>query len=224
MKQLILICSASAFFASCRKDVRQFTTDFQDQFTTRIEILYDATANRTTAGVAFMDPIYFYIPGPYNTLELPSSCELKINNQDLTWTTSYYELLFDGKSDCEIFFQDADGKTYINSVSALDTAFFVNLPDTVSSTADLQIQVEAPLLDSTERIRICLDSHGDDYGDCFYIGLDSIMTLDQSYLKDTTMHTLYLYCYKSNTNPNLPLGGGSITYTYATYKSIYSQW
>lgn len=222
MRHVTLLFCATILFSACRKEVRQYTTDFQDQYTTRISILYDGRFDQTIASVAFLDPIYFYIPGPIVTLELPSNCELKINNQDFTWTSNYYEYVFDGRPDCEILFKDADGSVYTNTIMAPDTVYFVNFPDTVSSSVDFQFQLHADNLDSNERIKICLDSHGDDYGTCFY-DIDSIFTLDQSYLNDTTTHWLYLYREKSVPNPSLPLGGGYINYSYGIAKSFYAQ-
>lgn len=222
MKQTFLIFSAIILFSACRKEVRQYTTDFQDQYTTRIQIYYDEYWNQTTASVSFLDPIYFYIPGPIVSLELPSNCELKINNQDLVWQPNYYQYIFVGKQDCEFFFKDADGLEYFNTIIGPDTIHFVNFPDTVSSTADFQFEIEAQDLDSNEIIKICLDSHGDDYGNCFY-DIDSLFTLDESYLNDTTTHWLYLYRHKSVPNPSLPLGGGYIEYSYVISKSFYAQ-
>ncbi len=222
MKHTVLIYSALILFLSCRKEVRQYTTDFQDQYTTRMTILYDGRYDQTIASVAFLDPIYFYIPGPIVTLELPENCELKINNQDFEWNSNYYEYVFDGKPDCEILFKDADGSIYNNTIIAPDTMYFVNFPDTVSSLVDYQFQFYAANLDTNERIRICLDGHGDDYGDCFN-NLDTTLILDQSYLNDTTTHWLYLYREKSVPNPSLPLGGGYIYYSYVIAKSFYAQ-
>jgi hypothetical protein len=222
MKYFTTICCAIILFSSCKKEVRQYTTDFQDQYTTRVDVIYDEHWNQTTASVTFLDPIYFYTPGPLITLELPSNCELKMNGQDLVWQPNYYEYVFDGQPDCEMLFQDADGPVYANTIMASDSIYFINFPDTVSSTADFQFQWQAVNLDTNERIRICLDGHGDDYGDCFY-NLDSAFTLDHSYLQEATTHWLYLYREKSVPNPSLPLGGGYIEYSYVIRKKFYSK-
>jgi hypothetical protein len=103
-----------------------------------------------------------------------------------------------------------------------DTAFFVNLPDTISSFDDLQLQVNAPNPDSSETSEICLDQHGFDYGYCHYT-TDSLIDTENFPTLDGEMnHTIYLYRYKYHPNEHLPAVGGSITYRYIVERTFFT--
>ncbi len=206
--------------ASCNKEKRlKYTSKFKDEFKTEIIIDYWPQSNSTSIKLAFSIP-----KDEYETmyLRLPKDSYLKLNGVEtvLQDDYSYYERIVDGKPVCTIEFKDYDETVYLNSITPPDTAYFINLPDTVSHLVDFQFQVNAPLVASDEVSFLCLDGC-DDQGTAFYYGTDTLITVSHLNLYSQSNQVVYLRRMKHLPNPNLPFGGGSITYYYNVEKTIY---
>lgn len=223
MRHLILLFLSIILLSSCRKDKREFTSDFPNGYVTNVFIDYYESTNRTFVSMSFV------VPGPNDyyqsrTILLPPECYLKLNGIEISAQTgyTYYEHNVEGKPICEIEFLDHDGTIYKNTLFPPDTAYFTNLPDTISSLVDMELQINPTLIDSNEYTSICLDGCSYDNGDWVYFGTDSIFT-PNSYttLESGSTHVLYLYRTKHLSNPNLPLGGGSISYRYIADRTFY---
>lgn len=218
MRLLAPIFFLIILISSCHKDeIREFTSDYQDQFSTYIEINYNEANNNTSVLILFFDPYSDYY---YQSLKLPKGSYIKINDVELKWESGYHHI-FKGKPNCKIEFKDIDGLIYKNTLIPPDTAYFINLSDTVLANEDLEFQVNAPALDSNEYKSIFLDDHGDDYWHYAIFGTDSIMTISSFELENQTAHTLFLYRKKGIKKPNLPIGGGSIEYSYNINHTFY---
>lgn len=210
--------------SSCRKDKREFTSDFPHGYKTEIIIHYYESTNTTRVAVGFSIPDSYNYIGKRGIL-LPPEGYLKINGVEVIAQPGYtfYEQYFDGKPTCLIEFKDYDGTIYKNTMIPPDTAYFINVPDTVSSLEDFQLQVNAPILDSNESSEICLNGCGDDYGDWLYFGTDSLISpYYYPTLESGMNHILYLNRSKHLSNPILPFAGGSVVYYYVAEKAFYT--
>jgi len=220
MRQFLIISFSLILFVSCHKERRlKYTSKFKDEFKTEIIIDYWPQSNTTRIAVGFSVP-----KDEFETyyLQLPKDSYLKLNGVEtlLQDNYSYYERIVDGKPICTIEFKDYDETVYLNSITPPDTAYFINLPDTVSHLVDFQFQVNAPVIASDEVSLLCLDGC-DDQGISFYYGTDSIINVSHLYLESESNQFVSLRRMKVLPNPNLPLGGGSITYRYNIEKTIY---
>ncbi len=220
MRHLLIIFFSVLVFASCNKEKRlKYTSKYKDEFKTEVIIDYWPASNETSIKVVFSIPTDEYVA---TALRLPKDSYLKLNGVEtfLQDHYSYYERIVDGKPVCTIEFKDYDETVYLNSIAPPDTAYFVNLPDTVSHLVDFQFQVNAPVVSSDEVNLLCLDAC-DDQGTTLHYGTDSVITVKHYYLVSGSNQVVYLRRDKVLPNPNLPLGGGSITYRYNIEKTIY---
>lgn len=224
MRLITLIFCFIFLLSSCRKDKREFTSDFPNGYRTEVYIDYYEYSNTTDVSVGFIIPSannYYY----QHSVLLPAESYLKYNGIEMTVPEGYsfYQNFFDGKAIGLLEFLDYDGTIYKNSVIPPDTAYFINLPDTISSLEDVVLRINPPIIDSSETSEICLNGCSDDYGDWLYHGTDSIFTpYYYPTLESEKNHVLYLYRTKYIQNTNFPLGGGSIRYRYIAKKTFYA--
>jgi hypothetical protein len=223
MRNLTLFICSLTLLASCLKDdAVGYTSDIPDEFMTQIDISYEASRKVTVAHVFFAD-----VSDPYQWkgLQLPSNSHIKMNGIELTWhpESRFYSTEFDGTPECFVEFKNHDETIYNFNLFPPDTVYFKNLPDTIPSLQEFELHVNAPILDSNERDRICLDVATGDNNNCIYNGQDSIINLESQHFQPEKTHIMYLYRTKNMLNPNLPLGGGGVTYNYIIEQLIFSE-
>ena len=196
-----------------------------------MRIDYHAAADVTSVLVFFHDPdVPFYYDSYNKLLKIPKDSYLRVNGNDFTWYQyggGYYCEL-EGKPTCSIEFKDLDGTIYTNTIVPPDTAYFIDFPDTVSASEDIELQINPPLIDSNEVSHLCLDGPcNSDLSLWIYSGTDSTMIIKNSWLDfgigDRTRKELFLKRSKTPSNPQLPMGGGSIVYNYVVSKVFYVQ-
>ena len=227
MIKLITLCFLIFFLISCKK---KYTSNFKGKFISQISIDHHAVSNSTRIIAIFHDadePFYYGLGAP-TPLKIRNRGYIKVNGIDLEWHESGgYFLDLKGKPTCTIEFKDHDGSVYRNTIAPPDTTYFVNFPDSVSSTGNFSFQVSAPNLDSNEFSLIALDD--DYYNDIHfwdYAGTDTIIEIEDvgfytsNFITDGN-HFMNLNRAKKMLNPNLPTGGGEIVYHYNLVQYFY---
>lgn len=223
MKHLPLIFLCIVLSVSCKKDKRaDRTSKYPGEFISDIIVTYYPNSNQTSIIVGFH---LGYSQFNMQHLQLSKDSYLKINNVEIETKMekyqNYYELILDGKQLANIEFKDYDGIIYSNTIAPPDTAYFINFPDTVVFGQNFEIQINAPDLTKNESSVIEIDGGGDT-GLTIYVGTDTIITVDNSYyFNQNESYTVNFTRTKSLSNPQLPLGGGSVTYSYKIDKTIY---
>lgn len=224
MRHLMLIGCCVLFLFACKKGKRaDKTCRYEGEYKTLVIVNYYADRDQTeiyvgfTMGESQFDMTHLQLSGkdPY----------LKINNIDIEPKMEkyqgYYYMNFSGKVNALVEFRDFDEVVHANAIFAPDTAYFINLPDTVSGEQDLEFMVNAPVLDSGETSFICLDGCGDT-GIFFYSGTNEIIFVDKKYLDiNESPHVFTLQRSKTLSHPSLPSGGGYVEYNYIVDQVFY---
>lgn len=209
------IIGALLFLLSCEKnETVRYTSDFQNQYTTNIEVNYLESLEKTQVFVLFFKDNDL----TFQSLKLPEDASITVNGIDLTDQEFAYTIEFEGKPNCTIELKDIDGKIYRNTLYPVDTAYFINFPDSISAGSEFDFEVNAPILDSSESSSICRDISYLER-DCIYTNsLDSVFTFFSTFYDDFPHNTLYFQRQKRIKKPNLPQGGGIIQYNYIVEK------
>lgn len=226
IEKLIFVAGLPVLLCACRKDNLQFTSEVPNGYRTDVFVDYYEPLNSTTVSVGFRMVDFAAYDYQEKYFVIAPDGFIKFNGNELTVPSGsqFYLNQFDGKTACVIEFTDYDGTIFTNVLIPPDTAYFVNLPDTIASFEDFQLEISPALADSNEKNYVSIDSYGvGDNVDWLYYGTDSLPQL--SYypnLAHNQNHMLFLTRSKYLLNPNLPLGGGSITYNYIVGKSFYT--
>lgn len=228
MKSISLIIITLLVFASCKKEdpavvdvPTSYTSDMPDSFETFISVDYDQNDNETKVKVFFRGE-----PNSttYRLLKLPSNSTIKYNGTVLTGEYTF-EKTIEGKENAQFDFLNFDETLYTNSITAPDTVFFKDLPDTVSSDLDLTVSFGGESLENNEKWSFAFPGnfYGDYYDGVFTTTTDTSVFVDKQILLPSTTYPVELTKVITLEHPELPLGGGRIIYRYKITKEIYSE-
>lgn len=229
MKQHASFFLVMLALVACKKDdtepVIRFTSDVPDEFTTTLNVAYDQNENLTTARAYFKDQVPGSSASSQEMLKLPEGSYVNINGLAMTSELSggtWLNKEFAGNADALFEFMNFDQTLYSNLVDMPDTAFLVNLPDTIDASQNLTLTFDGTPMESGEILYVNL-SVNNDYGDFAESTTDSTIVIPKGYLRPGMEQELMLTRVKTLDSPNLPVGGGAVTCSYRFRVMIYSE-
>lgn len=229
MKHVAFFFCLIFVLASCKKDnpetVIRYTSDVPNEFTTSLSVFYDQDDDQTTARAFFWDEVPDSVGSSEEVLRLPSNSYVNFNGIPMTSETSggsWLDKVHGGKADGLFEFMNFDQIVYSNFIDMPDTVYLVNLADTIDASQDLQLTFGGPPMEGDETMRVTL-SVNNDYGEFYETTADSTIIIPKSYLLSGQEQRLVLSRSKTLVNPNLPVGGGSVSCRYTVSLMIYSE-
>lgn len=208
---------------SCKKEVHdlRYTSDAPSSFETDVSVRYDQNENLTGVSVTFIGSVDNHSKG----LILPAESYFEYNGQQLQ-ADAYkrYRTSFQGNENAVVKFQNFDGKMYSNAFSVPDTAYFVDLPDTLSADQDLTLYFGGPELAHKENWTVSFigkASHSCDDGYYSASTKENSTTILKHHFEAGESYEFTLTRGKRVDCISLPGKGGSIIFKYVLRKTVY---
>lgn len=159
MKKSIYILLPVILFTACEKEVSDKVD--QDKIFTQYELLYDQTADQTTASATFR-----FSNENGTRLKLSEPSEVTVDGSSMEWSdeSANYQKSFPGfVPSAQFNWVDLDGNSFTNTANIRDIDFGSNLQDTIfhaDSVTHVSWAGAAPL-DTFETVILTIDGEGE---------------------------------------------------------------